>query len=403
MRIAYITYEYPPDTGKGGIATYVYQVARLMKSRGHQVEVFCGSNTRNETGTYDDIMTHRIRVKDPAEFRTGVVEPFSERHHLAPFDLFESPEINGNGYEIKKKFPDLPMVVKIHMPAVLQLRLQHYYTPLSTRIRFTLSSLLKKGTFDLGWWSRHDKNQYGDIDYLTTDLADAITTPSQAMKEWAVRFWRIDSAKIRVVPLPFDPEPEYLNIPVNSDHGRVLFIGKLNVHKGVVNLARAIPAVLKKYPATIFRFVAPDGPSPHKGVGMKDYLLQRLKGFEESLEFIGAVPLHEIPGHLDESDFCIFPSLWECFGLVVCEAMAAGRVPIFSSKGGMKEIAEHGFTGIMVNPHRPKQMAGAMIRLIAEVEERNSIARNARISIQNRFTWDRLGPLYESEYAGVLT
>ncbi len=380
----------------------MYQVSKLMQMRGHDVEIFCGSFIREVSERYNQVLTHRILVKNPEDFRTRVVARFAKRHLLLPFDIFESPEINGNGYEIKKAFPDLPMVVKIHMPAVLQLRLQQYYTPVKARLNFSLSSLMKKGKIDLGWWSRHDKNQANDIDFLIADIADVITTPSQTMKAWTVKFWQIADSRIMVVPHPFIPDSKYLDIPVESNNNRILFIGKLNVHKGLVNLAKAIPTVHNKYPCIKFRFVAADGPSHIKDLSMKAYLLDSLKDCAHHLEFMGKVPLDEIPVHLELSDFCIFPSIWECFGLVVCESMAAGRVPIISSRGGMIEIADHLKTGIMVNPHNPKQMAKAMIGLIENRAQRYSMAEDARKSILQKYNAGRIGELNESVYNSLL-
>jgi glycogen synthase len=47
MKIAFISYEYPPDTAVGGIATYVYHAAKMMNERGHNVEVFAASGKRS--------------------------------------------------------------------------------------------------------------------------------------------------------------------------------------------------------------------------------------------------------------------------------------------------------------------------------------------------------------------
>ena len=47
MKIALISYEYPPDTAIGGIATYVSQIAQVLHRRGNQVEIFCASPYRS--------------------------------------------------------------------------------------------------------------------------------------------------------------------------------------------------------------------------------------------------------------------------------------------------------------------------------------------------------------------
>ena len=51
MRIAFISYEYPPDTAAGGIATYARQAAHMLRDRGHAVEVFAASPHRTGMGS----------------------------------------------------------------------------------------------------------------------------------------------------------------------------------------------------------------------------------------------------------------------------------------------------------------------------------------------------------------
>jgi len=403
MRIAYISYEYPPDISAGGIATYTFQVAKMMTERGHDVEVFCGSYERTICEVYENVLTHRIKITDAYDFRKKIVEKFKQRHEYIKFDLFESPEINGNGYEIKNTIRDIPMVVKIHMPAVLQIRLFNYYTPLHNKLRFTISSYIKKKKIDLGLWSKHDKNQKNDIDYLITDEAQLITAPSQAMKNWAVNFWRIPENRISVIPNLYIPNTNYLKISVETGFNRVLFIGKLNVHKGLVKLTEAIPKVLRKHPEIKFSFIASDGPSHIKGITMKNYMLKKLERFNDNIEFIGSVPLNEISEHLSVSDFCVFPSLWECFGLVVCESMAAARSPIVSNNGGMLEIIEEGKTGISINPQNSNDIAKKIIYLIENKEIREKMGFNARKSILEKFNAEKIGKLTEEIYLSAIS
>ena len=68
MRIAFVSYEYPPDTAYGGIATYVYQAAKMLRERGHQVEVFAASPNRAGTETENGFLVHRTNVKEQQKF-----------------------------------------------------------------------------------------------------------------------------------------------------------------------------------------------------------------------------------------------------------------------------------------------------------------------------------------------
>jgi len=60
MKIALVSYEYPPDTSYGGISTYVYQAAHMLVKAGHLVEVFTASPTRTGSCQESGINVHRI-------------------------------------------------------------------------------------------------------------------------------------------------------------------------------------------------------------------------------------------------------------------------------------------------------------------------------------------------------
>jgi glycogen(starch) synthase len=63
MRIAYISYEYPPDTGFGGIGTYTWQIAKAMVLQNCKVDVFTASQTREVTEQVEGVCIHRLQVE----------------------------------------------------------------------------------------------------------------------------------------------------------------------------------------------------------------------------------------------------------------------------------------------------------------------------------------------------
>ena len=59
LHLAFASYEYPPDTSGGGIATSLANTARMHAERGHRVEVFVGSLYRTESAREDGVWVYR--------------------------------------------------------------------------------------------------------------------------------------------------------------------------------------------------------------------------------------------------------------------------------------------------------------------------------------------------------
>ncbi len=129
MRIAFISYEFPPETGKGGIGTYVKQIAAALSVLSWDVHVFAGSYSSGFSQKKEGYWIHTIQCNNAHEFALKVVDGFDHYHTIEKFDLIESAEINGNALLIKKKYPDLPLVVRLHAPNYLVENLKNRYLP----------------------------------------------------------------------------------------------------------------------------------------------------------------------------------------------------------------------------------------------------------------------------------
>lgn len=393
VRIAYVFYEYPPDTAYGGIATYTEQAARMMRERGHQVEVFSGSKTRNITETINGVEVHRCLFTTVKDFVEVCLQKFCERHEANSFDLVESPEIFAMAFPIKEKYPTLPLVVKLHMASFIQMRLLNFYTPWLTKLRFFLGGL-KRGRIHIYGDYRYEK----DIEYRFTALADGIVAPSFAQKKLTQREWHLPAERITVIPNPFTPPEQLLRIPIGKlNQKRITFIGKLNVHKGVVNLAKAVPLVVEKHPDAVFQFIGGDGLFPVGKMMMSEYIKKLLRGFEQNYVISGVLEYKAVLEQLEDTSLCVFPSLWECFGIVCLEAMSAGRPVIGSREGGMNEILENS-KGVVVNPHKPKEIADAINAMLDDEGMRKHYGEAGRLSVLEKYNEHAVGELMEQHY-----
>ncbi|MGH9886369.1 MAG: glycosyltransferase family 4 protein, partial [bacterium] len=88
-------------------------------------------------------------------------------------------------------------------------------------------------------------------------------------------------------------------------------------------------------------------------------------------------------------DVVVCPSLREPFGMVVIEAMAAGRPVIASDSGGPREILQDGRTGLLFETGNAQALADAVLRLLDDPGQRASLASAARADVAARFHRDR--------------
>lgn len=397
MRIAFITYEFPPDIPQGGIATYVRQTAIMLTKRGHSIEIFSSSPTRSVSEKIDGIWVHRCQSADPDQFMHNVVNVFAGRHEVEPFDIIESPEIHADALLIKKRYPSLPLVVKLHMALFIQMRLYNFYTSFFTKIRFFLGAL-KQGKFN--YFGKYDYRT--DIEYEITNLADAIVSPSISLRQIIIKEWKIKPERIQVIASAFSPPPHLLEMPIEKRKEKVVnFVGKLNVHKGLVSLVKVIPLVVKKHPDVQFRLIGNDSFFGTKGMNMSDYIKIKLKGFEKNYTLLGGLKYEDALNQLSSTNICIFPSVWENFPLVCLESMSAGKAVIGSKEGGMSEMLADG-AGIIIDPLNVQQIADAVCLLLSNDDLQLELGRKARTKILEHFNQEVIGKKMELHFQQVI-
>jgi glycogen(starch) synthase len=379
LNFAFISYEYPPDTGKGGIGTYTQQMAVLLQSASVEVHVFAGSQTREGAENENGLHVHRILCTSVHDFSVKVVSVFRSVHTQTAFDVIESAEIYANAIEVKKAFPSVPLVVRLHAPDYIVETLKKRYVPFLHKLRFVLGAV-RMGYWDAGYWRKYSYKD--DTDYNFTTLADAVTAPSTAMKEWAVKNWAISVDKISVIGNPFIPSDSFLKLPVPNafNHKTVIFFGRLNVLKGLVNATKAMKKILLRYPDWKFKVIGDDGPGPlPNGLQMRAWMKEQLGCYNDSVMFYDGVLFEMLPEILREGEIVILPSLFESFSYACLEAMAAGKAVVGSTSGGMNDLIENGKTGLLIDPERQDSLYNAINFLITNPESCFEMARLARI------------------------
>jgi glycosyltransferase involved in cell wall biosynthesis len=157
-------------------------------------------------------------------------------------------------------------------------------------------------------------------------------------------------------------------------------------------LVEAVPLVLSECPQA--RFVIAG-----RGSQLAS-LRQRVQemGLGSAVRFPGFISDAERDRLYAVSDAAMFPSLYEPFGIVALEAMAARCPVIVSAVGGLHEIVRCCETGLTVYPEDPASLSWGILKVLAEPERAQEWAAAAYRMVRQDYNWDRIAELTVSAY-----
>jgi len=96
------------------------------------------------------------------------------------------------------------------------------------------------------------------------------------------------------------------------------------------------------------------------------------------------------------------PSLFEPFGIVALEAMAAKSPVVVSDTGGLSEIVEHDVTGVKVYPENPDSLSWGITKVLLDEKYATWIRNNAYKKALENYDWDKIGRQTTDAYEAVL-
>lgn len=159
----------------------------------------------------------------------------------------------------------------------------------------------------------------------------------------------------------------------------VLFVGRLNFEKNIDVLLKGFALAQKEHP-TMRLCLA--------GAGSEEAHLKRLAqklNITTSVHFLGWVPQSEVGSVYLGSDIFVLPSFIETQGLVVLEAMKAGKPVIISNQVvSAEELVIPGKTGFIFDAIKPEDLADRICYLFTHPELRQQMGEQAKQFVANQ-------------------
>ena len=170
------------------------------------------------------------------------------------------------------------------------------------------------------------------------------------------------------------PNPSLLNLSNETmlAEDYILYVGRLDVEKGVATLLKALEKVSKKFTKEKLLIVG-------NGNEKKDLIAFKEKNNLTNVEFLGSKNREELSTLYAKAKFVVVPSEFlESYGNVILEAFAFGKTVVISDLLGLKNEVEHYETGIIFPFGNIEKLVDAIQILLENTSYKKQLEQNAK-------------------------
>jgi len=301
---------------------------------------------------------------------------------------------------VKKQKVDLIHSHTAHMPDIL-LQFNDVKTPIVTTIHTTIKGQ-REGTKSSGVGFRElETTEKGTmLLYPFLRLIEEIyftktryyITPSNWMKEKIIRLYPKLRGRVHVAHNAIDTEFWRRNKDYENKRDElgveniILYVGRLLALKGVRDIIKAMPRIIKESQDTLFMFIGPG----NRCIYTK--MLDKMGLPRHNYVFLGYKSRDELLKYYNMATVFILPSYSENMPMTLLEAMSCSLPVIATKVGGIPEVIDHNVDGILINPGSIDELVHSLIYLIQDKSLRIKLGFYARKKMEERFCWNKIIP-----------
>lgn len=176
----------------------------------------------------------------------------------------------------------------------------------------------------------------------------------------------------------------------------LLFVGDVEEpRKGARLLCQAFARLRAEWPGLQLVFAGRAGAAAQQRL----LALPELDGMQGALRFCGVGEVAALPALYRTASVTVLPAVWEAFGLVLVESLAAGTPVVGARHGGIEDVVQGELSGALFDPGRFGRASEAVGPLVDAL--RTVLARGKTAAVQaacraraEQFSWASLGPAY---------
>lgn len=386
-----LSWEYPPRI-VGGISPHVHELSHALVRQGVEVHVITKATPLAPDEEVDSggVHVHRVHLDHEPDNFIHEIQLLNKATDLRCRQLLEDWRPGGQ-----------PTLFHAHdwlsLDSARELKYE-YQLPLVATIHAT-----EQGRND---GLHNDMQRYiHEQEYWLSYEAWRVIVCSEFMRSQVSKFFSCPYDKIDVIYNGVDAskfEFDWTEAERAEWRGRfalpneriVMYVGRFVREKGIHVLLNAASVILAEEPRTKFVIV---------GGGHRERLEKfvRWYGLQDKVLFTGFMANRSLHQVFRIADVAVFPSLYEPFGIVALEGMAAGAPVVTSDAGGLKEVVLHDKTGTLSYAGNPESLAWAILHVLRDPERAKKLNQAARKRLKDEFAWDGLATKTKAVYERV--
>lgn len=386
MRIAFVTFEYPPFI-IGGAGIYALNVTRELAKLGHHLVIFVPGIPEIKYDTdMENIEFRIVKINKKLPFKAlhywlNLPAEIRKEEFHKKFDIIH---FNGISYWfLKKKISKAPHVVTIHH--LVKDAIKNNKTSMVSRIK----NIRGETSFFIPF-----------IEKRCIRSAEKVIAVSNFTKSQILSTYDIDSNNIFTIHNGIDLTGYNFTIEEMKEtrkqlnlNGKplILFVGRINdPRKGLKYLLSSFKKVVENFDAKLV--IVGKGDQAE----LKDF--SKSLGISENIYFTGFVDDINLKKYYSLCDIYVCSSKLEGFGLTILEAMAAGKPIVATKVGAISELLINGVNGILVESEDIASMSNAIINLLQNEDLAINIGNMNAKYVTSNFNWTNNAKKVEEVY-----
>jgi glycogen synthase len=372
-----LSWEYPPRI-VGGISPHVYDLSQQLAKQGIEVHVVTKATPQapDEEIQPSGVHVHRVHLaRTPNDF-VHEIQLLNDATEIRVRQLLEDWRPGGQ-----------PTVFHAHdwlsLDAARTLKYE-YSLPMIATVHAT-----EEGR-NQGIHNEMQRYIHEQEYWLTYEAWRTIVC-TQYMKNEVSRSFNIPQNKIDVIyngVVANKFEFEWTDAEFEAWRARfalpnekiVMYVGRFVREKGIQLLLNSASAILAREPNAKFVIV---------GGGNRTQFEKFVQwyGLGDKVVFTGFMANRNLYQMYRIADVAVFPSLYEPFGIVALEGMAAGASVVSSDAGGLKEVVLHDETGLNHYAGDSGSLAWAVLHALGNPEKMDRMKEAAKARLRTDFEW----------------